>query len=882
MPFDRERYEREVLEPARARGNEPPADLAVRYALTSELLRNPSQFQAHVAEMANYWGTLKRFRKYARLADALLVAHSQLDQSGRLSPAAIDEQRRQAHERLVARVSDLAVTTTCVSPATLQALMHESGLGPAAVRAALLKQGLRVVELCALATEPPTPKYRDLHRNLLLLGMRLSAEAVFGDRVRAGFRLLDGFALTTGAGERLDAASIAAAGRRLESARHDDRKTAAANVLALLQAQSQQAGALDALLLWEMAEALRGVPLAPPSQLALAREAAELGLERGEAEVLALTVIESGPLASRPARGLEVQEALEEGRLRHAQQLAATLTEEGAGPLRASVEAAAGRVAELSAEADRARAEGRDEDAATLLAEAVRLARDDEDLQERLRAIPPPAPTGVRQSIDGGRVTVSWRPSMARTGAVRYRAVRGEGRPPRAVQDGVDLGVTEGNELVDATPPAGPPLFHSVFATRDGKVWSAPACAGPALITPEVGELRLHADGRSVTGSWHPHPGTAEVLVVRSEQGPPRTRMDGRPVRQVSLLGFSDTDVRLGMTYHYRVSAVYLGPDGSRHVSPGLVASITAEEVPAAVTDLAVAVLPGSQTAVQATWTPPAGGMTRIWLGQQPPRWQAGAEVRPGDLPSLGSEVLGAPERLPDGRARLIVPAGPLRGRCFFTAVTVGRSGAVVGNSVELLVAAPVRELAAQRFAGVVRLSWIWPDRSTLARVRWRRLEETGGGEIECSRKRYEDQGGFEMAVGPDAIAISVQAVIQQSGSPVAAVPVEVQVEALGRPVRYGIRRQGFRGRRLTLVLEVDGPCDLPSLVLVRRAGTILPLRPEQGAVVARVPAQRLDAAQPLEIPLDLPPGQARLRLFPQPPGGVTLLDPPARELEVR
>jgi hypothetical protein len=878
MAFDAVRYEREVLEPARSRGNELPADLDARYAITPELLRSPGALSKHVDAVTGHWRTLRRQRKYAKLADALLAAHARL---GTIDAAAIEEHRRQSQKRLDERIGDLVALYSCISPDMLRGLAHETALAEGLVRAALRRRGVRVVGPVEVGERPPSAKYRDLRSNLRILGLRLSPEVVFGEEaVRAGFRVRDELALSARPHERLDAASIEAAQRRLDTQRHDDRKTAAANVLAILRAESERPGAVAALVRWEVAETLRQVTVR--SQRALAREAVDLGLDEGEANALALSIMEASPAAARANVELEVRQALAEGRLREAQSLAATLTDPRAAPVLAAVEAAGRRVAELVETASRARAERRDEEAAKLLADALRVASDDETLRERLETIPPPPPSSVQQSVDGGRVIVSWRPSTVHVGAVRYRVVRRTDRPAIAAQDGVEVASTNANEVVDVGPPAGRPLYHSVFAGRDGPVWSAPASAGPVLVAPDVREPRLSSDGSVVTGAWECPEGASQVVVTRSEHAPPASSREGRPIRQVTLLGFTDRAVRPDVTYHYRIAAVYPGASGELHQAPGVVAAITPEPLLAPVTDLQVSVVPGRDPlTIRVTWTPPHRGMVSVRISPRQSPMPVGSVVPLTDLAALGRELSAPSAPAAGGRAGVTVTAGALRGRHFFHAITAGRSQAVIGSSVAVSLAAPVRDLVAHRFAGIVRLSWAWPDESTLARVRWR--ADGSDHQAECTRRRYHADGGFEIALGNGAATISVQAVVTQSDEQVAAVGMEVEVEALASIVRYHVRRPGILSRRRALVLEVDVPCRAPRLTLVARPGTLLPLRPDQGVVAAEFEGGPLEPGRPVAIEFVPPPGPARLWLFDAGSAdAVTLEHPPAGELELR
>jgi hypothetical protein len=885
MAFDSERYRKEVLDPARARGNQPPADLLARYALADH---PPSDLGPHIGQVVNYWRTLTRSNVYKKLAQSLLVAHEELEREGFLKSRERLEgrsrgERSAAQERLSQRAQVLAGASSCVSPVTLSRLVEDSAglLDELAVRATLQRQGLRVVEPLMLPSAAP-PKYAALQQHLAIAGVRLSPEVVFENLPRDGFSLLRGFRLRS-SGQRLDAAQIAGARQRLEQAAHNDRKTARSNVLTIL-ADAAKLDRLDALLLWEVVQVLRQAPGAFASQRALAAEARALGLDAGEAELLGLSVFEAGLGVHRVAVA-EVQQHLVSGSLREAQRLAISIGDSGeAAELRGRLEAADLQVAGLVARAGRAQMSGREEEAAGLLAEALQLAGDDESIQQRFRAIPPPPPTEVRTTVDRARVTVGWRPSRARAGPIRYRLVRRHGRGPTAVVNGASVGETEGNQLLDLEPPAGEPLFYGVFASRDGLAWSAGASAGPCVVTPEVDDLRLLASDSSVIASWRPHPRTVDVLAFRAEEQPPVGQGDGQRVRSVTLNGFNDDELQVDRTYHYRVSAVYQGPRGDRYASPGVVGSVTLELPPPPVADFEVAVVPlagGAQ--LRATWTPPERGSARIRVGEIGPSWSPGALLPASEPFQSGRELTGRAEFLPDGRLQLTLPAGELQGRFFFTPVTLGRSVAAVGRTVELAIADPIWDLCAQRFDDLLRLRWEWPEQSALARVWWQSRDAEPAATIECQRRAYMHEGGLELRVGPGAVTVSVQAVIRRGDREVWAVPVQLPVEGRAASVRYRLQRARWPRREAMLVVEAESACELPPLVLVRRAGSVLPLRPDQGVVVAEVPAQRLEPGLPLSIPVPLQgAGPARLRLFLTTPAAeITLLDPPSQHLRI-
>ena len=76
----------------------------------------------------------------------------------------------------------------------------------AEVTEALQRAGVRVVATFPELPAAPHPKQADLAQHVRQLSKRLSAEVVFGDAVRHGFRVLGGFRLADS--RRLDEAAI--------------------------------------------------------------------------------------------------------------------------------------------------------------------------------------------------------------------------------------------------------------------------------------------------------------------------------------------------------------------------------------------------------------------------------------------------------------------------------------------------------------------------------------------------------------------------------------------------------------------------------------------------------------------------------------------------
>jgi len=494
----------------------------------------------------------------------------------------------------------------------------------------------------------------------------------------------------------------------------------------------------------------------------------------------------------------------------------------------------------------------------------------------------------VLARVDGARVLVSWRPGAGGE-ADRYRVVRATLRPD-APENGTALGDTTGTDLVDFDPPVAEPVRYSVAARVVGG-WSPVVSSEAVTVLPEVRNLRLTADDRSVAASWRPHPRTATVEVHRTEGQPPAGDIAGQPLGEITRTGFRDTAVVAGSTYCYRVAAVYHLPDGSRRVTPGQVASATAEAAPDPVRDLRVTALPDkSPFRLLVTWTEPQHGEVSLHLSDDGPPWRAG-EVRPAaEVAGFGRALAGEPERRPGGPAKLTVSGDLIGGRRFLTPVTVRGRRAVLGDSEWLSFVAPVRRLTAERLGATIRLGWAWQGESTSARVRWWRPgapRDRPLGEATCSLRQYMDDGGFEVEVGPEAVTLTVEAVMDAPTGREPSVPVQVEVEGTGCTVRYSLRRQG-RGRRSRrrrlLVLDTDASCILPPLVVVQLRGVVIPLGPEQGEVVLRLHEQPLDPWAPCSVEFDLLPIRpSRLGCFlaAGSAAGITLVPLRADQLKV-
>ncbi|MEU4694898.1 hypothetical protein [Actinoplanes sp. NPDC023714] len=837
-----EEYKARVLEPAKRAGDELPQDLFIRYGLTGAH-QAPDRFEARVQEVVKYWNRLLNTRVYKPLADALLTAHKSLDAAGSLNPAEFtrlrEEARARASERLAGWIATVAAGVPYMTKATLAHFVRLGGglLSEKEVRKAVADGGVKLIDPeWDVPADPPVPAAGAVPRNLRILGLRLSAQVVFpAEALGGGFRLKDGFRLVGGDGDRLTADLLHRAKQEQAKRPHDTRKTATETVLTtMLTAYST--GALDRLMRWEAAEIVRAA-LADGLPPTLAAEAvADLGLERGEALELAVTVAATGPGrgAGRPDDvNAVILAELAAGRLRAAQaELAAsgnavdTDVRDRVGRVAATVDAAV-------AQAGAAERDGRTEEAARLLAEAAGPAADDADLTARLARIPPPPPADVVAGVTGaGRVALRWRPSPAVTGEISYRVVRRGGPPAVSPDDGDPVTGAAATGVVDTEPPVARPVGYTVFAVR-GSAVSAGVTAGPVTVLPPVTGLTLTTDGRTIAGSWQVDPAAARVVVTR-------TRLDGdgppRPVgtRPGPATGFVDPDAEIGVGYGYRVTAHYQGPDGELLESEPVAGHIVADHAPAAVPDLRAEVVAGEGAPHLAlSWTRPAGGRVEIRRATAEPPWRPGETVPAAGADEHG-EVVGVAAE-PDGSGRCTATAAAGQGRFFLTAVTRGTGVAVIGNTVSLELAAPVSGLRAHRRGDDVHVVWIWPEDAHEVRVEWSAAGTAG--ERAYGRREVRDGGGVLLPLGPGAASIAVRTVVRERHAELLSAPVTAEVPGRAPRVLWWLERTRLPRPRRTLLLSADQACEVPELALTAGEG-----------VLTNIPGRVLAAGRPYAV----------------------------------
>jgi hypothetical protein len=168
----------------------------------------------------------------------------------------------------------------------------------------------------------------------------------------------------------------------------------------------------------------------------------------------------------------------------------------------------------------------------------------------------------------------------------------------------------------------------------------------------------------------------------------------------------------------------------------------------------------------------------------------------------------------------------------------------------------PVGQLRALRRGDRLLLTWVWPEDSVAAQIRWASDEDRPGlhGSARCSRRRYEHDGGFELPAGQVGVTITVEALAygdQLDGEPVSSLRVEPRPPA----VRYDPSvRKGWRKWDVTVTFTGESDCALPRVLVVLGAGSYMPASTGEGEVVHVVSGQSLTAGSPFSVSFGLAP----------------------------
>jgi hypothetical protein len=206
--------------------------------------------------------------------------------------------------------------------------------------------------------------------------------------------------------------------------------------------------------------------------------------------------------------------------------------------------------------------------------------------------------------------------------------------------------------------------------------------------------------------------------------------------------------------------------------------------------------------------------------------------------------------------------------------VTVTGTSAVVGAHRRHVSLPAPRGLTARRLGGTVQVGFDWPPDVAEMEV----CHRAGTGELQqitVTRAGYDAQGGVHLPAAEDEpveVSVAALAGALRGGSASMTVPGHTVVE-------YDLDRGGPPwGRALTVSLTAPRPVRLARLMLVLRAGRVMPGRPEDGETLVTWTDLDVVGTTRLTVPQPKLSGPYWLRCFTT-DESLDLRDPPVRRL---
>jgi hypothetical protein len=321
----------------------------------------------------------------------------------------------------------------------------------------------------------------------------------------------------------------------------------------------------------------------------------------------------------------------------------------------------------------------------------------------------------------------------------------------------------------------------------------------------------------------------------------------------------------------YRVVALFDGPGGAVEASPGVTCLVTPVPPPGPVTDLQVTL---HEDRFEAAWTPPPAGLVQLYRLTAPAAFAAGEVIPPVALPALGPPLAHTGRQARGGRDGQTV--------LHLLPVTVAGSVVVAGQGVSRAWIPEVTDLTAQRHGDGLLLRWSWPPGITAARVVARAdgfatapAAADALADQVCTQAEYHRQGHCRVPLPAEgAVFVTVFSAVNQGGQWAYAAGVapgcrrQLALRAALRALYWvaAVRRWlFFPTGEAALTVLAENPGALPPLQLVGKpAGW--PLRPDDGEVLARTPADPLAGPlRPVRVKFR-PPWRVsarNVRLFP-------------------
>lgn len=226
-----------------------------------------------------------------------------------------------------------------------------------------------------------------------------------------------------------------------------------------------------------------------------------------------------------------------------------------------------------------------DPNAADKCVDIIREIKDYQPAIEMLRTFRPKAPESINVSVAGNsklKCTINWLSTKEK--GITYTVVRKNNEPSKYHTDGQviakDITVLE---ITDTSIEPGVCYYYTVFSCREG-VYSVGISKEVAYYAEiEESTLRIAAESGVCRINWVLPKNATGVRILRRENAMPSNMPDADTtiIAESAVASYTDTNVKNGTRYFYRLLCLYSVGTGFTCSKNGVAFSLTPEEPPA-------------------------------------------------------------------------------------------------------------------------------------------------------------------------------------------------------------------------------------------------------------------------------------------------------------
>ena len=466
---------------------------------------------------------------------------------------------------------------------------------------------------------------------------------------------------------------------------------------------------------------------------------------------------------------------------------------------------------------------------------AINEVADCREAIDGMSRLPPHSPNNLKVGITSRAIALSWTKSPSK-GDIAYRALRKEDTPPSSSEDGKVLSETRQTVFDDVVGEPGQTYYYAVYSVRRSVCSNTGLLSEPVFRTADVEDIQIKLGNGCIQLKWKAPRLAYSIEVWRKEGKQPDRPGDGIQLRGVSQSDVTDSNIKPGLIYYYRVIAVYHDRDNSSQKSNGICCGMKCSTPPPPVMDLKCA---RTGDSLLFSWTPPSDGFVELILSKE------GFSLSPGETFSK-THLTGLGRRLKEsgrGKARYKVD---FQGVIQTIPVTIKDDVAVAGASRSFTSINDVSNLGFQISSGCLYLEWDWPSGSQMALVAYRHdtypisPEDKLAASKQVSKAEYERSSAFVISKMEDKPYYFVVYIVADVGKEIIfSLGERIEIIPQGRAkilYRIKIDRNIFRKPRSIelLLASEEETISIPKLVLVRKSGNI-PIKKKDGTPILNI-----------------------------------------------